>query len=145
MNKSILSFEKERILVSCSPKDEATIPQPILAKCVRIETIPYSNGSFVASPLSEFDIHELNQGLYEFLWSYIQLNWPLYWYDSNPENESYNPIPQGWVYLESVDTEVDTFFEKVEGGYNSASLYTLSARIVFYENKNFPASSPSGV
>ena len=145
MNKSILSFEKERILVSCAPKDESTIPQPILAKCVRIETIPYSNGDFVASPLSELDVYQMNNDLYGFLWSYIQLNWPSYWYDPDSLSLLYNPNPQGWVYLESVDTEVDTFFEKVEGGYNSASLYTLSARIVFYENNNIPASSPSGV
>jgi hypothetical protein len=145
MNKSILSFEKERILVSCKPGAESAAPSPVLAQCTRIETIPYSDGNYYATPLDAATVGALNEQMYEYLRSYIKEVWPGFFFDSNPTSPSYNINPEGWVYLESVDTETDTFFEKVEGGYTAATLYLFSARIVFYTNNNTPSVSPSGV
>ena len=145
MNKSILSFEKERILVSCKEGVEQNVPQPILATCFRIETIPYCDGEYYANPLTASQVFDFNDGMYAYIREYIKTQWSTYWYESNQTDPYYNPKPDGWVYLESVDTEIDTVFNKVEGGYTSASLYTLSARIVFYNDNNFPSTSPSGV
>jgi len=147
MNKSILSFEKERILVSCTPKDEQTIPQPILSNCFRIETIPYTDGQIYGTPnpLDEEKIYIMNEDFYSFIRGYISINWPSYWYEPDPESPSYNPEPQGWVYLESIDTEISSLISEIEGSYTLASVYTLSARIVFYSNNNLPSLSPSGV
>jgi hypothetical protein len=83
--------------------------------------------------------------MYTYIRNYIKQQQGAFWYDPNPESETYNENPTGWVYLESIDTEISSLISEIEGGYTSASLYTLSARIVFYITNDFPSLSPSGV
>jgi len=143
MNKSILSFEKERILVSASQTDvtNGAVPSPVLAECYRVETVPFVFGTIYSTSDGQFiydDVYDMNRELYTYVRGYISDKWSDYYYDSET-----NPNPIGWVYLESVDTEISSSFDTV----NRVFLYAvhLSARIVFYNDNNVPSTSPSGV
>jgi len=143
MNKSILSFEKERILVSASQIDvtNGSVPSPVLAGCYRVETVPFvyetinsiSDGQFIYE-----DVYNMNRLLYSYVRGYISDQWRNYYYDSET-----NPNPIGWVYLESVDTEISSHYDTVTRAFVYA--VHLSARIVFYNDNNTPSTSPSGV
>ncbi len=143
MNKSILSFEKERILVSASRTDvsNGSVPSPVLAECYRIETVPFVFETIYSTSDGQFlyeDASLMNRQLYSYIRGYISDQWSDYYFDSVT-----NPNPIGWVYLESVDTEISNYFDTV----NRVFLYAvhLSARIVFYNDNNVPSTSPSGV
>ena len=128
MKSGIINFEKERVLVSCNSIDESLVPSPILTKFVRIESVPFIYDQIFDTPqLSNIDVNDINKQTYSFVRSYISEYFEDYYY-----NESTNPNPIGWVYLESIETDLLTTFDSVSRTFQYSVVN--NCRIVFYEN-----------
>jgi hypothetical protein len=128
MKSNIINFEKERVLVSCNSIDESLVPSPVLTKFFRIESVPFIYDQIFDTPqLSNADVNEINKQTYSFVRSYISEYFEDYYY-----NESTNPNPIGWVYLESIETDFLTTFDSVSRIFKYSVVN--NCRIVFYEN-----------